>query len=364
MRVQPLPSPPCDSICRSRVEVFALTFQTPAMTAPSGRVAADAGAGGRVAAATRPRPAIRHDLILVMVSPLRRAPGVATRGPGGAAWAAERRVGLLLRGERELDGPVLAVVDQGAADQQRLAGGGLAGVPAVDLEHAPGRVVLAHEHDPAAAGAVEPGQAADRGVGQVGDHPVDDRALAAGLLDGDVVLHVAGVGGAAPLALHRGGPGRGRGGAGERDPGRDDGAGEELSHGFSSRSESGDHRVRGAPAARRATATWPPSVSLRPRRGGGPRLSCSAGRRAGTAAPRTKAFANTGSAELTAMVERVAPSISALLADGVPHTKPATVETLADRHDKQDVVHALIRLAVTGQVEESGGRYLPAATGT
>src|SRR3954449_12166683 len=130
MRVQPLPSPPCDSICRSRVEVFAFTSQTPAMTVPSGRVAADAGAGGRVAAARRPRPAIRHDLILVMVSPLRRAPGVATRGHGGAAWAAERRVGLLLRGERELDGPVLAVVDQGTADQQRLADGGLAGVPA------------------------------------------------------------------------------------------------------------------------------------------------------------------------------------------------------------------------------------------
>src|SRR4051794_245641 len=259
MRVQPLPSPPCDSICRSRVEVFAFTFQTPAMTAPSGRVAADAAAGGRVAAATRPRPAIRHDLILVMVSPLRRAPAVATRGPGGAAWAAERRVGLLLRGERELDGPVLPVVDQGAADQQRLAGGGLAGVPAVDLEHAPGRVVLAHDHDPAAAGAVEPGQAADRSVGQVGDHPVDDRALAAGLLDGDVVLHVAGVGRAAPLALHRGGPGRSRGGAGERDPDRDDGAGEKLSHGFSRRSESGDHRIRGELPARRAMTTWPPA---------------------------------------------------------------------------------------------------------
>src|SRR4051794_23651449 len=92
-------------------------------------------------------------------------------------------------------------------------------------------------------------------------------------------------------------------------------------------------------------------------------ISCSAGRRAGTAAPRTKAFANTGSAELTAMVERVAPSILALLADGVPRTKPAIVEALADRHDKRDVVHALIRLAVTGQVEESGGRYLLAATG-
>ena len=51
----------------------------------------------------------------------------------------------------------------------------------------------------------------------------------------------------------------------------------------------------------------------------------------------------TGSAELNAMVERVAPSILGLLAEGW--------------HDRQDVVHALIRLAVTDQVKESGGRY-------
>ena len=65
----------------------------------------------------------------------------------------------------------------------------------------------------------------------------------------------------------------------------------------------------------------------------------------------------TGSAELNAMVERVAPSIVGLLADGVPRTKPAIVEALAGRHDRQDVVHALIRLAVTDQVKKSGGRY-------
>ena len=57
------------------------------------------------------------------------------------------------------------------------------------------------------------------------------------------------------------------------------------------------------------------------------------------------------------MVERVAPAILELLADGVPRTKAAIVEALAGRHDKQDVVHTLIRLAVTGQVEETGGRY-------
>src|SRR3954469_9409149 len=50
-----------------------------------------------------------------------------------------------------------------------------------------------------------------------------------------------------------------------------------------------------------------------------------------------------------------------LLADGVPRSKAAVVEALAGRHDKQDVVHALIRLAVTGQVEETGGKYALAA---
>ena len=65
----------------------------------------------------------------------------------------------------------------------------------------------------------------------------------------------------------------------------------------------------------------------------------------------------TGTADVDAMVERVAPAILALLADGVPRTKPAIVAALAGRHDKQDVVNALIRLAVTGGVEETGGKY-------
>ena len=74
--------------------------------------------------------------------------------------------------------------------------------------------------------------------------------------------------------------------------------------------------------------------------------------------PRTKPFM-TGTAELNAMIERVAPTILELLADGVPRSKPAIVEALAGRHGKQDVAHALIRLAVTGRVIETGGRYSP-----
>ena len=78
--------------------------------------------------------------------------------------------------------------------------------------------------------------------------------------------------------------------------------------------------------------------------------------------PRPKAFAaNAGSAEVNAMIERVAPDVLELLADGTPRTKAAIVEALAGRHDKQDVVHALIRLSVTGRVEETGGKYTLAA---
>ena len=67
--------------------------------------------------------------------------------------------------------------------------------------------------------------------------------------------------------------------------------------------------------------------------------------------PRPKPSALTGTAELNAMIERVAPSILELLADGVSRTKVAIVKSLA-----------LIRLAVTERVVESGGKYMLART--
>jgi hypothetical protein len=73
--------------------------------------------------------------------------------------------------------------------------------------------------------------------------------------------------------------------------------------------------------------------------------------------PRGKPSALAGTAELNAMIERVAPAILALLADGVPRRKPAIVTALAGRHAGDDVALALIRLAVTGQVVESGSKY-------
>jgi hypothetical protein len=71
----------------------------------------------------------------------------------------------------------------------------------------------------------------------------------------------------------------------------------------------------------------------------------------------------TGSAEIDATVGRVAPDVLELLADGVARTKLAILEALAGRHDADDVALVLVRLAVTGKVEESGGRYTLGAAG-
>ena len=72
---------------------------------------------------------------------------------------------------------------------------------------------------------------------------------------------------------------------------------------------------------------------------------------------RPRLSALTGTTELNATIERIAPAILGLLADGAPRTKAAIVEALAGRHDRQDVVLTLIRLSVTGQVEEADSKY-------
>ena len=77
-----------------------------------------------------------------------------------------------------------------------------------------------------------------------------------------------------------------------------------------------------------------------------------------TRMPRLKPFAMTGTAELNAMIERVAPAILDLLASDRPRTKVAIVEALAGQHDSDDVALTLIRLAVTGQVEDTSGKYM------
>jgi hypothetical protein len=63
------------------------------------------------------------------------------------------------------------------------------------------------------------------------------------------------------------------------------------------------------------------------------------------------------SADTDAMVERVAPAILELLADGVPRGKRAIAAELADRYPRSEVRAALMRLAVTERVVEVDRRY-------
>ena len=64
------------------------------------------------------------------------------------------------------------------------------------------------------------------------------------------------------------------------------------------------------------------------------------------------------SADLDAAIERVAPDVLALLADGVPRTEAAIVAALAGRHAKDDVALTLMRLDVLGQLIMQGSRYV------
>jgi hypothetical protein len=68
------------------------------------------------------------------------------------------------------------------------------------------------------------------------------------------------------------------------------------------------------------------------------------------------------SADFDAVIAQVTPDVVALLGDGVPRTMGTILTALADRHLKDDVRRTLMRLAVTEQLVETGGRYsLPAA---
>ena len=71
----------------------------------------------------------------------------------------------------------------------------------------------------------------------------------------------------------------------------------------------------------------------------------------------------TSSADIHAMVARIAPSILELLGDGIPRSRRAFVAALTDRYPKEEVELTLMRLAVTGQILAVSGKYtLPPAT--
>jgi hypothetical protein len=68
------------------------------------------------------------------------------------------------------------------------------------------------------------------------------------------------------------------------------------------------------------------------------------------------------SADTDAMLARVAPAVLALFGDGVPRSWWVIVAALVDRHPRDEVARALMRLAVTGRLAEAGGKYTLAST--
>lgn len=66
---------------------------------------------------------------------------------------------------------------------------------------------------------------------------------------------------------------------------------------------------------------------------------------------------HTSSADINAMVERVAPAVLEVLADGVPRRMKAIGEALAGRHPKNEVELTLMRLAVTDVIVDRGEGY-------
>jgi hypothetical protein len=74
-------------------------------------------------------------------------------------------------------------------------------------------------------------------------------------------------------------------------------------------------------------------------------------------------YERASSARIDAMIDRVAPAVLGLLADGVPRSKAAIVAALAARHGRQDVISTLMRLTVTDELEQTGAKYTLATPG-
>jgi hypothetical protein len=66
--------------------------------------------------------------------------------------------------------------------------------------------------------------------------------------------------------------------------------------------------------------------------------------------------------DLNAALERVMPDVLALLADGVPRSRPVIITALADRHPRDEIKRAIARLAVLGQIDDRGGSKYALAT--
>ena len=60
---------------------------------------------------------------------------------------------------------------------------------------------------------------------------------------------------------------------------------------------------------------------------------------------------------LEAAIAATTPAILRLLEDGVPRSRRTLVQALAASHARADVTCTLMRLAVTGRLDETQGRY-------
>ncbi len=61
--------------------------------------------------------------------------------------------------------------------------------------------------------------------------------------------------------------------------------------------------------------------------------------------------------DVNAIIARVTPDVLTLLGDGVPRTRGVILAALADRHPRDDLKRTLMRLAVTEQLVEKGGKH-------
>jgi hypothetical protein len=63
------------------------------------------------------------------------------------------------------------------------------------------------------------------------------------------------------------------------------------------------------------------------------------------------------SPDLHVVIARITPAVLTLLGDGVPRSRGVITAALTDRHPRADVTLTLMRLAVTGQLIETGGKH-------
>ena len=78
--------------------------------------------------------------------------------------------------------------------------------------------------------------------------------------------------------------------------------------------------------------------------------------------PATKSPRLTSSDDINAAIERIAPDVLTLLADGVPRTESEIIAAHAGRHPRKDIKLTLMRLDDVGRLALQGSRYIrPAA---